>query len=338
MTIQNKKVFLTGGRSFVGSAVARECINSGAKLSVLLQQREDHTPDLLENLSYQKVYGDIFQIQTYEDHLKNVDVVVHCFEDYRTWAPNPNEVLKNNLEGTKCLLGAVSNYPSVRVVYLSRVGALGRLPGVRVADENTPVSYKDMVGRYQSSKFLAEQVVLEFVDKGLDAVIVNPSACIGERDIQPTPIGKLLIRFVKGEIKGLIDAGRNFTDVQDVAKGILLAAEKGTTGERYILSGHNLSIKAFLSIISSVTNAEVPKKQFPWVFAYFFAFISTMKAKLTGKPPRLSLEAALASRQKLYFDASKAKAELGWQAGPLEPAIERALIWFKDNGYFNKEL
>lgn len=331
------RVFLTGGDSFVGSAIANALLKHGAKIRVLVSSKPPFNSQKaflgLENLDVEKIKANLFDSNAMTLAMADCQLVFHCAEDYRTWAKNPADIVRTNVSGTESILKAAFQARVERVVHMSRAGVLGRLPGNALADEKTAVSFKDMVGRYQKSKYRAEQIALGWFQMGLPVVIVNPTASVGERDGQPTPVGKLLIKFASKKLKGYIEAGRNFADVRDVAWGHLAAAMWGRPGERYLLGGHNLTLEQFLEIASECTKIPLPKKKFPRKAALAFAAVSTIQAWIFGGQPSLSLDAARASQQKLFFDSGKAKRELGWQPSSLKPAIERALEWFRENDY-----
>ncbi len=337
--LKGLRVFLTGGDSFVGSAVADALLRQGAKIRVLVssktQLQSQNILCVLNELDIEKVEGNLLDSEAIRTAMKGCQLIFHCAEDYRTWAKNPAEIVRTNVNGTESVLKAAFDAGVERVVHMSRAGTLGRLPGNAVATEKTAVSFHDMVGVYQKSKYRAEQIALGWFKKGLPVVIVNPTASVGERDVQPTPVGKLLIKFAGKNLQGFIEAGRNFADVRDVAWGHLAAAVWGQPGERYLLGGHNLTVEQFLAIAAECTEIPFPKKKFPRQAALAFAAFSVLRSKIFGGEPALSLDAARASQQKLFFNSEKAKRELGWRPSPLKPAIERAFDWFRENGYLH---
>lgn len=260
-------------------------------------------------------------------------VVYHCDEDYRVWTEDPAEVYRHNVEGTRRVLQAARAAGVERVVHTSSVGCLGRIGGGGLADEETPVRREDTVGHYQRSKFMAERVVDEAVDRGVPVVVVNPPASVGEMDFRPTPVGRLVVDFLNRSVPAYMEAGRNFVDARDVARGHLLAAERGVPGRRYVLGGRNLTVREFLELLSRLTGLPAPRVRMPQWVALAYAGVQEARERLLGGRPRLSLEEARAARQKLFFDASRAERELGWTASPLEEALERAVRWFREGGY-----
>lgn len=272
-----------------------------------------------------------------EEAVRGCRVVYHCDEDYRGWIPEPETIYRHNVAGTRRVLAAAAEGDVDRVVHTSSVGCLGRPPPDGPADEETPVRPEELVGHYQRSKYRAERVVDEWHARGLPVVVVNPPASVGELDFRPTPVGQLVIEYLSGNVPAYTDTGRNFVDARAVATGHLLAAERGTPGRRYILGGRNLTVGEFLRLLSGITGQRAVRLQLPKWMATAGAVVSEVRARLAGGRPRVSLEEVRVARQKLFFDASRAERELGWKASPLEPALERAVRWFRERGYLSPE-
>jgi len=221
-----------------------------------------------------------------------------------------------------------------RVVYTSTVGCLGLLENGEPANEGTPVTIEDMIGHYKRSKFLAEEKVMEWARRGLPVVIVNPSTPVGEMDIKPTPTGKIIVDFLRGKMFGYVDTGMNLIDVRDCAEGHLLAAEKGRSGERYILGGRNLTLKELFDALARVTEISSPKMKVPhWVAEGYARFENLWSINFARREPDVPLESVKLARHKMWFDASRAVRELGLPQSPIELALERAVNWFRENGY-----
>jgi dihydroflavonol-4-reductase len=164
-------------------------------------------------------------------------------------------------------------------------------------------------------------------------VVVNPSTPIGSYDIKPTPTGKLVLDFLNRKMPAYLDTGLNLVDVDDVAEGHLLAAEKGKPGERYILGNRNLMLKEILDMLARITGLPAPKIRIPYWVAYASGAASTAFAELTGVPPAVPLDAVRMAREVMFYDAAKAVRTLGLPQQPIEGALEKAVRFFKDNGY-----
>jgi dihydroflavonol-4-reductase len=190
-----------------------------------------------------------------------------------------------------------------------------------------------MSGAYKRSKFQAEQVALEFARAGLPVVIVNPTAPIGDHDFKPTPTGKIVVDYLKGDMPAFVDTGLNLVDVEDTAEGHLLACERGTSGERYILGCENLTLQQILTRLASISGGTAPRWRIPYAVAYAAGLASTGWANLTGHEPRAPIDAVKMARRKMFVSLDKAKRELGFNPRPVDGALQRAVDWFRANGY-----
>ena len=260
----------------------------------------------------------------------------HVAADYRLWARDPEEMFRSNVEGTKNLLNAARNAGVERVVYTSTVGCIG-IPKDGLGDEETPVTMDEMTGPYKQSKFEAERVALEFPSDGLDVVAVNPTAPVGDHDFKPTPTGKMVVDFVRGAMPGFVDTGLNVVDVRDVAQGHLLALEHGKAGERYILGSENLTLEQIFSKLGHIIGKPAPKMRVPYFVAFAFGAASTAWAGITGKEPLAPLDGVRMSKKKMWVRHDKAARELGYLPGSANVALERAVDWFRMNGYVGDE-
>ena len=221
-----------------------------------------------------------------------------------------------------------------RIVYTSSVATLGIHPNVPVSDEETSVSYEDMIGAYKQSKFLAEQEVMALIKKGVPAVIVNPSAPVGPGDIKPTPTGQMILDAAQGKMPAYVDTGLNIVHVDDVAAGHLLAFEKGEIGQRYVLGGDNMSLKEILIEIASQIGHAPPKFCIPHNVILPIAYGAEIWARLTGKEPFATVDGVRMSKKKMFYSSDKAIRSLGYQARPAREAISDAIAWFREKGYF----
>ncbi len=237
---------------------------------------------------------------------------------YSTWPPitgcgraDPRELYRSNVDGTRNLLEAARKAGVERVVYTSTVGCIG-IPHDGLGDEERPVSLEDMAGDYKRSKFLAEQVALEFARTGLPVVIVNPTAPVGDHDVKPTPTGKIVLDFLNGDMPAFIDTGLNVVDVRDTAEGHLLACERGRAGERYILGSENLTLAEILRKLAAITGRKAPTVRLPYAVAYCAGACSTAWAGLTGTPPRVPAGRSSHGAQENVGDPREGAARVGF--------------------------
>jgi dihydroflavonol-4-reductase len=281
----------------------------------------------VEELDVERVTGDLRDAASLERAVAGCEMVFHVAADYRLWARHPEELYRSNVDGTRNMLQAAKSAGVERVVYTSTVGCIGMPPG-GIGNEDTPVSIEDMAGDYKRSKFLAEQVALEFARDGLPVVIVNPTAPVGDHDVKPTPTGKIVADFLKGGMPAFIDTGLNVVDARDVADGHLLACERGRAGERYILGSENLTLAQILEKLARITGRKAPTMRLPYAVAWCAGACSTAWAEVTGTPPRVPLNAVRMARKKMWVTHEKARRELGFEPGPAETALARAVEWF----------
>jgi dihydroflavonol-4-reductase len=322
---------VTGGTGFVGANVVRELLAAGATVRVLARPRGDRR--VLQGLRVEIAEGDLTEPATLARALAGVRTLFHAAADYRLWAPQPRALYRTNVEGTRALLAAAAEAGVARVVYTSTVGALG-IPGDGVpGTEDTPVSLADMVGHYKRSKFLAERVALEFAGRGLPLVVVNPSAPVGAWDVKPTPTGQMIVDFLRGRMLGTLDTGLNVVHVRDVARGHLLAAERGRVGERYVLGHENLSLAAILDVLADVTGRPAPRLRVPYAVAWCGAACLEGVARMTGRPPAVALTAVRMARKRMFFSPAKAVRELGLPQTGARAALAEAVSWFVEHGY-----
>ena len=322
---------VTGGTGFVGANVVRELLREGAQVRVLARPRGDRRA--IDGLKIDVCEGDLGDAPSLRRAVQGVRTVYHVAADYRLWARHPDELHRVNVEGTRALLQAAADAGAHRVVYTSTVGALGIPPAGAPGTETTPVTLADMVGPYKTSKFLAEQVALGFALKGLPLVIVNPSAPIGPWDVKPTPTGQMIVDFLRGKMFATVDTGLNLVHVRDVARGHLLAAERGRVGEKYILGNTNLTLAEIGALLAGITGGRAPRVRIPYAVAWLAAGCMEAAARVTGAPPRVSLTAVRMSRKHMYFTAAKAVRELGLPQTDVREALRDATDWFVEHGY-----
>jgi dihydroflavonol-4-reductase len=326
-------VLVTGGTGFVGANLVRELLADGHTVRVLARPGGDRRA--LEGCAVDLVEGDLLDAASLRAAVSGVRHVYHVAADYRLWAPDLQVLYRANVDGTRHLLAAASEAGAERIVYTSTVGALGIPKDGTPGDEKTPVSLADMVGAYKASKFLAERVADEWAARGAPVVIVNPSTPIGPWDVKPTPTGQMVVDFLNGKMVGSVDTGLNVVHVRDVARGHILAAEKGRVGERYILGHRNLPLLEIFQMLSTLTGVPAPRFRVPYAVAWMAAAAMEGVSRITRRPPAVPLTAVRMSRKRMYFSAEKAVRELGLPQTPAETALKDAVAWFTARGYAN---
>lgn len=318
---------MTGASGFLGWHVARLLTERGYRVRALCRLASE-----LRELDVERVSGDLRDWDSLESAVQGCGLVFHVAADYRLWSKNPDDLYRSNVDGTRNLLDAAVRAGVDRVVYTSTVGCIG-MPQDRPGDENAPVSIADMPGHYKRSKWLAERVALDKAAEGAPVVIVNPTAPIGDHDWKPTPTGKIIVDFLRDKLPAFVDTGLNLVDARDTAGGHLLACERGRVGERYILGCENLTLQQILSRLAALTGKKAPTIRVPYALAYAAGVASTAWANMSGTAPRVPLEGVKMARKKMFVTHEKASRELDFAPGPVDAALHRAVVWFRENGY-----
>ena len=332
MDLRNHSVLVTGTSGFVGSAVARALRDRGARLRVLVRAASPRVN--LEGLGAEVIVGDMRDATAMEAALQGCRYLFHVAADYRLWARDPAEIVRNNVDGVASVMSAALAAGLERVVYTSSVATL-RVSGDRTpADESAPLSEAEAIGAYKRSKVAAERLVETLVaERGLPAVIVNPSTPLGPYDVRPTPTGRIVVEAARGRMPAFVDTGLNLVHVDDVAAGHLLALERGRIGERYVLGGQDAPLSEMLEEIAGLTGRAAPRLRLPIGPLYPLAGAAEILARLTGREPFLTKDALKMASHHMYFSSAKAERELGYSARPYRDGLLDAIDWFRAQGY-----
>ena len=322
---------VTGATGFVGSAVCRHLLAAGHAVRVLVRLASDRRN--IGGLPVEIAEGDLADRPSLEAAVRGCAAVFHVAADYRLWLRDPRPMLETNVEGTRRLLVAAAEAGVARVVYTSSVATLGHAADDSPADEATPVSLADMIGPYKRSKFLAEGVARDLARQGLPVVIVNPSAPVGPRDVRPTPTGRMILQAAAGRMPAFVDTGLNIVDVDDVAAGHLLAFDRGRPGERYVLGGDNMTLRAILAALAGITGRPAPFIRLPHAAVLPLACLAEIGARLFGGEPLATVDTVRMARRPMYFSSAKAAQELDYRSRPATEGLRRAVEWFRAQGY-----
>ncbi|NOT62245.1 MAG: NAD-dependent epimerase/dehydratase family protein [Acidobacteria bacterium] len=326
------RAFVTGGTGFIGGNLVRMLLADGYRVCALARLNSDQQN--LAGLPLEIVTGDLDDPQQLAQQLEGCDVVFHVAALYSLWQHDAAAIYRANVTGTENLLAAALRACVKRFIHTSSVAALGVPPAGTLGTEATTTTLAELVSDYKKSKYLAEQAALKAARAGLDVVIVNPSTPIGAYDVKPTPTGEIVLRFLQNRMPAYVHTGLNLIDVADVARGHILAWQKGRRGERYILGNRNLTLKEMLDMLAAITGKPAPRFAVPHALPLAVAFIDEMiLARWFGKTPQVSLASVQMSRKAMWYDASKAVRELGLPQTPIEAALEKAVNWFRMNGY-----
>ena len=320
---------MTGVAGFLGSAVARALAARGHRLRGTI--RSTSPTANLADFPGELVVADLRDPQAAANAMTGITTLYHVAADYRLWASDPEEIVRNNRAMTGAVMTAARDAKVKRIVYTSSVATLLPDPA-GPADETRAASPCDAVGTYKRSKVVAERLVEAMIADGLPAVITNPSTPIGPRDVRPTPTGRIVVEAANGKMPAFVDGGLNLVHVDDVAHGHILAAERGRIGERYILGGQDLTIREMLAAIARISGRKAPTIRLPVAPLFPLAFANEQWARLSGREPFLTMDSLRMSRHLMYYSSAKATRELGYAALPYVEALADAIGWFRQQG------
>jgi dihydroflavonol-4-reductase len=325
------KTLVTGATGFMGSSIVRELLKDGVEVRVLVRENSDTRN--IEGLDVERAYGDIRDGESVKAALKGCDTFYQTAALYVFWAPDMKVLYDVNVEGTKIALNAALEQGIEKVVYTSSMVALGFHGAKSPANEDAEFNLWDTGDHYAKSKYLGEVEARKICEKGLPLVIVNPATIIGVRDIKPTPSGQVILDVINKKMPAYINGGVNVVDVEDVARGHILAAQKGRIGERYILGNENMSIRDYLGLIGEVAGVKPPKFKIPYSVAITMGYVFQFLSNIIRRPPVMNAPMVRLGSRYAYFDTSKAVNELGFSQTPIKTTIEKAVNWFRENGY-----
>lgn len=324
-------VVVTGAGGFVGSAVVRKALAAGHPVRCVV--RDARKAANLAGLDVELAQADVRDRAAVDRALHGARYVFHVAADYRLWAADPGEIMRNNMASTTAVMEAALQSGVERVVYTSSVATLALRANGEPADETAPLAEGEAIGVYKQSKVAAERLVEGMVRaRGLPAVIVNPSTPIGPRDSRPTPTGRIIVEAAAGRIPAFVDTGLNLVHVDDVAAGHLAALEHGRIGERYILGGQDATLSVLLADIARLLGRKPPRIRLPRRLLFPFAYLTEAMARRSGREPLLTVDGLRLARYRMFFKSAKAERELGYRPRPYGEGLRDAIDWFRSTG------
>jgi dihydroflavonol-4-reductase len=321
---------VTGAAGFLGSHVARQLVARGEDVRVLLRPSSQNRA--IADLPLEYVTGDLRDPASLDRAMKNIKRVFHVAADYRLWAKRSREIYDSNVGGTKNILAAAKRARVEQFIYTSTVATIAVDRPTR-PNESTAARLEEMVGHYKRSKWMAEREALNAAKEGLPVIVAMPTTPVGPWDWKPTPTGKIVVDFLNGNMPGYVETGLNFIGVEECAAGHLLVSDKGKVGQRYLLGGENLTLKQMLDTLSRITGLRAPSMKIPHGLALVAAYGSTIFSRLIGKEPGITIEGVKIAQHMMFVDCSRAQKELGFKAGSVAAALDRAVRWYEANGY-----
>jgi dihydroflavonol-4-reductase len=325
-----ERFFVTGGTGFVGANLIRLLLDQGHRVRALV--RPQSSVRNLQGLDIEWVTGDLNDSELAQK-MQGCTGLFHVAAHYSLWQKDQDQLHHSNVLGTRNLLAGAHQAGIERTVYTSSVAAIGVRADGQPADESYQSPVERLIGAYKQSKYWAEQEAWQAAQAGQEIIIVNPSTPIGPWDGKPTPTGDLILRFLRRQMPAYVNTGLNLIDVRDVAWGHLLAYRHGQVGERYILGHQNLSLKEILDKLAQITGHPAPSTTVPLWLPLSVAWIEENLLAPLGKTPSVPLEGVRMSAQTMYYDASKARRELGLPQSSIDQALADAVAWFYQQGY-----
>jgi dihydroflavonol-4-reductase len=330
--VADDRILVTGAAGFVGSAVARAALAAGFKVRALVRSTSPRAN--LADLDIEVAEGDMRDPGAVAYAMSGVRFIMHVAADYRLWAPDPDDILRANRDGTRTIMQEALKAGVERIVYTSSVATLAVSKSGESVDETKPLSIEKAIGAYKKSKVVAEEIVASMIEEErLPAVIVHPSTPIGPRDIKPTPTGRIIIEAARGRMPGYVDTGLNLVHVDDVAEGHIAALQHGQIGEHYILGGQNVSLATMLADIAALSGGRPPRFSVPRGLLYPLAALAEAKARFTGREPFLTRDGLRMSEYRMFFSSAKAERDLGYRPRPYQQGLADALAWFAKHGH-----
>ena len=324
------KILVTGAAGFLGSHLTRQLAARGADIRVLLRPSSNNRA--IADLPLEYMTGDLRDTASLDRALAGVQRVFHVAADYRLWSKRSQDIYDSNVGGTKNLLEAAKRAGVEQFVYTSTVATIA-VDRPEHPNEFTDAKLEEMVGHYKRSKWLAEKQVLDAAKQGFPAIVAMPTTPVGPWDWKPTPTGKIILDFLNGKMPGYVETGLNFVGVEECAAGHILVAEKGIAGERYLLGAENLTLKGVLDLLAELTGLPAPSLKIPHGLALGVAYAETAFSRLIGREPQIPVEGVKIAQHVMFVNCSRAVRELGFQAGPVSSAFERAVRWYETHGY-----
>jgi dihydroflavonol-4-reductase len=322
---------VTGASGHIGNNLVRALLAQGRKVRVLMHGDDNRGLDGVDGL--EQVRGDVRDAASLQRAFAGAEVVYHLAAFISIYSGDDHHTLPVNSEGTRNVVATCQREGVRRLVHFSSVHALWGHPRERPIDETQELADRPDALPYDRSKALGEKAVLQGVQGGLDAVIVNPGAVIGPNDYRPSPQGRFLMDLYQRKLPALVAGGYNWCDVRDVVGGAMAAEQRGRRGERYLLAGHPLSLRELAQVIERVTGSRAPRMVTPLWVAQLVAPGAELWSKLRKERPKFTRHSVQIVGSNYQFVLDKARRELGYSPRPIDSTVADTIDWYRSAGY-----
>lgn len=324
-------ILVTGSSGHIGNVLVRDLVEQGKPVRVMT--KDGNKPAWLEHLNLDVVKGDLRDEKAVSNAVEGAEIVFHLAGIISISSFDSKELTEVNVKGTEHVVNACLKHGVRRLVYTSSVHALPEGKKGEAITEDSDFDGKNLFGAYARTKAAATRKVLEGVERGLDAVICFPSGVMGPHDYRGSEAGRLIRDYATNKLPVYIDGEYNFVDVRDVVRGLLLALEKGRTGEGYILAGERMTLNNFFLILSGYeAKMKPPKVKIPLPLAIGSAWILESACRLFKAKPMFTVYAIKVLQSNCEISSNKAQKELGYTSRSMRESIADGLAWLKENG------
>jgi dihydroflavonol-4-reductase len=317
-----------GASGFLGSHVTRQLVARGERVRVLL--RHSSSTIALDDLDVERHYGDVFDDEALRVAMTDCDDVFYCVVDTRAWLRDPAPLFRTNVEGLRHVLDAAVEADLRRFVFTSSIGTIALSEDGRPVTEDMPFNWADQGGGYIRSRVAAEHLVLQYARaRRVPAVVMCVANTYGPGDFQPTPHGSLVAAAAKGKMPAYVrDMSMEVVGIEDAAHALILAAEKGRVGERYIVSERFISARELYSTAAEAGGVRPPRVGIPLKVMYCLGFLGDVAATVLRRDMLLSTLSVRLMHIMSPMDHGRAERELGWHPEPVHDSIRRAVAFY----------
>ncbi len=324
------KAIVTGATGHIGNVLVRLLLEKGFFIRAVTLPGE--SLESLEGLEVEIIKGDIRNKDDLIQAFQGFDYVFHL-AGIISILPGYKKILDEvNVVGTRNVVQACQEIGIIRLVFTSSIHAFEEPPKGCYINENCDINPENTAGDYAKSKAQATLEVKKGIQSGLEAVIVFPTGVIGPYDFRVSEIGHLILDYLKGRVKFYIDGAYDFVDVRDIAEGLYRSAMEGTSGEGYILSGKQVTVKEMFDLLEEITHIKSPNLKIPMLVARMVAPLSALWYLVTKSKPRFTPYSLFTLSSNSLVDCNKAREAFGYQPRPIKETLRDTVSWFHETG------